>query len=305
MKLNRSYLLLLLILISGFLWADDSQARQKDQESWTTQKGTPEFIRVKRAGGVKKALQVAIVSYKKQRADGSDVLVDLVSAVHVGDKSYYADLNRRFENYDAVLYELVAPEGTRIPKGGGETTGFIGNLQVGMKNVLGLSYQLQEIDYTPKHFRHADMSPQEFERSMKDRGESFFSMFLKMWAAGMAQQASGGGLNDFQLIGALFSSNRENALKSLMAEQFTDMDGMMAALDGKEGSTLVTERNKKALEVLRSELKNPNSKRIAIFYGAAHMDDFHDRLMQEFDMQPTLKSHGWMPGNWNHKKTRH
>ncbi|WP_395377294.1 hypothetical protein [Marinicella sp. W31] len=297
---NRSLLSVLLILLTGLLVkSGEIQARQVDQEQWQKSQGTPEFIRVKRASGVQEALQVAIVSYKKVGLQDSDVVVDLVGAVHVGDKAYYADLNARFEDYDAVLYELVAPEGTRIPKGGGETSGLIGNLQLGMKNLLGLSYQLQEIDYTPAHFEHADMSPDEFKQSMEDRGESFFSMFLKMWAAGMAQQASGGGMSDLQLLGALFSSNRQGALKSLMAEQFTDMEGMMVAIEGKEGSTLVTDRNKKALEVLSSALKKTSNKRIAIFYGAAHMPDFHERLVREFNMQPVQVD--WVDA-WNLKQ---
>ncbi|HET9272935.1 MAG TPA: hypothetical protein VFO09_01545, partial [Methyloceanibacter sp.] len=39
--------------------------------------------------------------------------IDLVAVVHVGEQAYYRRLNREFEKYDAVLYELVAPEGTR------------------------------------------------------------------------------------------------------------------------------------------------------------------------------------------------
>ena len=35
--------------------------------------------------------------------------VDLVAAVHIAEKSYYEQLNREFEGYDAVLYELGGP----------------------------------------------------------------------------------------------------------------------------------------------------------------------------------------------------
>ncbi len=31
---------------------------------------------------------------------------------HIGEKEYYEALNKRFEGYDVVLYELVAPAGT-------------------------------------------------------------------------------------------------------------------------------------------------------------------------------------------------
>jgi len=58
------------------------------------------------------ALQMSIVTYVPN--DGDSVFsVDLVAAIHIGDPSYYAELNTRFRDYDAVLYELVAPQGTR------------------------------------------------------------------------------------------------------------------------------------------------------------------------------------------------
>ncbi|MDA1178761.1 MAG: hypothetical protein O2931_08195, partial [Planctomycetota bacterium] len=59
------------------------------------------------------ALDTAIVSFEPAVVDGSKpqgagVRVDLVAAVHVGERSYYDVLNRRFADYDVVLYELVA-----------------------------------------------------------------------------------------------------------------------------------------------------------------------------------------------------
>lgn len=261
------------------------------QSSLTLKQGGDEealsqFMRIEERPGISaRILQVAVVSYKYPQSETP--VVDLVGAVHIGEKSYYQELNQRFENYDAVLYELVAPHDEEIPKGGREeSAGLIGNMQIGMKNILGLGFQLEEIDYTVENFVHADMSPEEFEASMKDRGESFFSMFLKMWAAGMSQQYSSSALSELALIKALFSSNRQQALKNVMAEHFIESDGVLDVLEGKEGSTLITERNKKALQVLRTELQKPKNKHIAIFYGAGHMKDFNMRLIRDFGFEP-------------------
>jgi hypothetical protein len=72
-----------------------------------------------------------------------------------------------------------------------------------------------------------------------------------------------------------------------MAEQFETMEGQMAGLADKDGkSTLLTERNRKAFQVLESELK-AGKKKIAIFYGAAHLPDMHERLMRDFQAKPT------------------
>ena len=43
--------------------------------------------------------------------------------------------------------------------------------------------------------------------------------------------------------------------------------------DGPEGSTIITERNKKALAVLGREISQGGQKRLAVFYGAGHLPD--------------------------------
>ncbi len=48
-------------------------------------------------------LQTGVGSYYNR--DG--VTVDLIGAIHIGDKAYYDRLNRRFTRYDAMLYEMV------------------------------------------------------------------------------------------------------------------------------------------------------------------------------------------------------
>ena len=72
--------------------------------------------------------------------------VDLVAAVHVGSRSYYETLDRLFKHYDAVLYELVAPENARVPRPGRKPAGAIGSAQQGLTKLLGLEFQLEAID---------------------------------------------------------------------------------------------------------------------------------------------------------------
>jgi hypothetical protein len=213
--------------------------------------------------------------------------VDLVTAVHIGEKSYYEQLNREFEGYDAVLYELVAPEGTRVPKGGGAGSGsFISMLQKAMKNVLELEFQLQMIDYTRPNFVHADMSPAQFAESMNKRGESMLSMFIKIMMSAMAQQdPQNSNASDAQLLMALFDKNRAMVLKRIMAEQFQSMDGMLSAIEGANGSTLISDRNKIALDVLRKQI-GEGKKKLAIFYGGGHMPDIDKRLRNQFGLVP-------------------
>jgi hypothetical protein len=65
------------------------------------------------------------------------------------------------------------------------------------------------------------------------------------------------------------------------------MDSQMAAMADKNGkSTLLTERNTKAFQVMESELKK-GKKRIAIFYGAGHLLDMHQRLLRDYKATQT------------------
>jgi hypothetical protein len=295
---NRKSLLAWLSLLSAFapaLWLQAAEppapaaADKKDEAAAES----PKFIRLRRDDSKKPvAMETAIVRYAA--ADRPGVAVDLVGAVHVGDRAYYDELNKLFEKYDVVLYELVAPEGTKIPKGGRKepSTHPLGAMQEGMSTVLELQHQLSCVDYTKANFIHADMSPDEFNKRMTDRGESFFQMFLRMMGQGMAQSAGGtSGVNDASLLMALFSKDRATRLKVLMAEQFDGLDGQMAVFDGPEGSTIITERNKKCFEVLGQQLKD-GKKSIAIFYGAGHLPDMEKHLAADYGLQ--RQSEKWL-----------
>jgi hypothetical protein len=264
-----------------------------------TEKETGKFIRIERDdSGNPLSLQTAVVHFSPQDSSQGQLTVDLVGAVHVGEESYYEALNDLFETYDVVLYELVAPEGTRVPKGGRSSSHPVALLQNGMKDLLGLEHQMQCVDYTKDNFVHADMSPDEMAKSMSDRGESWVSTFFRMMGAGIAQQSrqqAQGKSPEMDLLAAILSDDRAGALKRMMAEQFEDVESMMAALDGPQGSTLITERNKVALEKLREQI-DAGKKKIAVFYGAGHLKDMQQRLIDDFELEPVGTD--WMSA-WN------
>lgn len=262
--------------------ADKAESAQAEQRA--------KYIRITRDEADEPlALQTAIVHFAPaagKAAGGSDELqVDLVGAVHVGEKSYYEALNKAFENYDVVLYELVAPEGTRVPKGGKSSGHPIALLQNGMKDMLALEHQLELVDYTKENMVHADMSPDDFAKSMEDRDESFLGMFARMWGQAIAQQsAQKSRTSDFDVLAALFSRDRAGTMKRVMAEQFENVEGVMQALEGPDGSTIITERNKVALKKLAEQIA-AGKKKIAIFYGAGHLGDMEKRLNSDFELK--------------------
>lgn len=231
-------------------------------------------------------LQTAIVRY--QNADAS-VAVDLIGAIHVGDLAYYRLLNQRFGQYDALLYELVAPEGTVVERGRGTSNASaVGALQNGMKGILELEHQLERIDYTKPNFVHADMSPDDFQKSMADRGEGFLQLYFKMLGSGIAAQskmAVEGKSADADILMALFSKNRAQSLKIAMAKQLCELGSMLSALGGEQGSTLITERNRTALKIMKREIDGGKTK-LGVFYGAGHLEDMDQRLRNEHQLKP-------------------
>jgi len=258
---------------------------QADQQKVDGKK-SENFLRIARSeDGTPTAMQTSLVTYQLDAAKWPNSQVVLVGAVHVGQRAYYRELNRRFRDFDVVLYELVADPEVNVPEPSqGENVRHpVGALQNGMKDMLGLEFQLDHIDYRAKNFVHADMSPSEFSQDMTKRGDSMVGMFARLMGAGIAaqsgQQAKG---QEIELFAALFSRDRELKMRRVMAEQMQSMDVQMAGLADASGrSTLVTERNAKCFQVLDKQLEKGDRK-VAIFYGAAHLMDMEERLLRDY-----------------------
>ncbi len=240
------------------------------------------------------ALEVAIVRYASPRFAALPPrqipeYVDLVGAIHVGDLKYYEALNRRFRGYDALLYELVAPEGTVVERGRGTSNAHpLGAMQNGMKSMLELEHQLEKVDYTRPNFVHADLTPAEFKQSMAEKNEGFFQLLCRMMGQGIAlqsQQAAQGESADIDIFAAFLSNDRARKLKIAMAKQFQSMESMLTGISGPEGSTLITVRNQRALDVLRQQ-QTAGKRKLGVFYGAGHLADMHERLVEDFGLQP-------------------
>lgn len=267
------------IAATGAARADDTPP-----QSGTAADSTTRFARIaKDLNGRAAALQLAIVTYVPKDNPGK-FSVDLVSAVHIGDNAYYAELNDRFRRYDALLYELIAPEGMEAPLPDAERKGFISNTQLVMKSTLDLKFQLDEIDYGAANFVHADLSPVELRQSMADRGESLYVYFWRIFYASIDEYTRDPlGLKNWRMLSAMLNSEQDNALKIALAYELTKTDRVRDMLDDGSGSAVIGSRNQRAMEVLREQLES-GARRIGIFYGAAHMPDFEERLLTEIGL---------------------
>jgi hypothetical protein len=246
------------------------------------------FLRFVPAGDDAGRLETAVASYEGPRG----LRVDLVASAHVADAAYYRRLRTRFDGYEAVLYEMVKPAGY-VPRPGDRAEGFVSLFQRGIRNLLDLEFQLDAIDYSRRNFVHADLDTATFASLQKERQESLVGMVFEAAMRAMAAEASGEGpatgLTLPALAAAFASEDSARALKLLLAREIENLEALLAGIDeGKdgEGSVLVTERNKRAIRVLRRQIDR-GRRRIAIFYGAAHMPDLEKRLTGELGLRRT------------------
>lgn len=223
------------------------------------------------------ALQTAVARY----AADSGATVDLVGAVHMADRAYFDALNRRFLGYDAVLYELVGrpveARETLQPGDGAARLRWLGQAQETMRRALALESQLQGIDYRAGNFVHADLSVAGFFAAQQQKQESFFSLWLRAVQAQQALPESRPLPGLVQILEILTRKDSATELKRLLGREFDRVEQLITGFEAGGGTAIIGERNRHALGVLERELARGH-RRLAIFYGAAHLPDFERRL---------------------------
>ncbi len=265
---------------------------------------SPPIIKVEKIDEVKYLL-TPVATY--QNAQG--IKVDFVGAIHIGDRAYYEMLNERFKSYDKVLYEMVngkyharfaylkklkqrseaeeAEYQALLPQFTQKKDNFLGGilnfLYSSMGSTLKLSPQVGVVDYGFEHFVHADMSDEELSAAMKKRGESWLGMLAKEVLKPSERHQP----NMLELFTRLRRAKDTSAVLRELVIDVLASESESALLD----SAIIVSRNEKAMEVLSTVLKDSQDKKLAIFYGSAHLPDFHERLQK---LGFKLKSVDWI-----------
>ncbi len=266
------------VLLAAQLVAGDDRASEKSiikgdgkhTEAKQIDSAEQEYVRIRRN---ERRLSVALETSVIHFADSKkypDATVDLIGAIHLGEPEYYKQLNELFKTYDVLLFEAVMPEEAvrrDLRPGGGDGSrrrglndeqqwteakvglAAISVLQLGMKDALGMEFQLTGVDYTAENFVHADMTAEEFEASMASRGESFSGMFLKEMGKSVANQQENNPLAiNLDVMLSMLTSDRLYRVRRIAAVQLAKA-GNGDAFAGFDGtSTIITERNKNALK---------------------------------------------------------
>lgn len=235
-----------------------------------------DFIRIREDDQAAR-LQTAYFGYEK---DG--VRVDLIGAIHIADKRYYEFLNESFEDYEALLFEMVGGE----KLGGGEKAlepeaepaenklAALLTVYETMEKTLNLSGQSAVIDYTAKNFVHADLTMKEFEDLQKERGESLVSFMIQ---SALTAKRPAREPNSINLMRGMLGG-KPDLVKMELMYTLADADKQIDAMDGE--NVIIGDRNARCIEVLDREIA-AGKKNIGIFYGAAHFPDLERRLTEK------------------------
>jgi hypothetical protein len=175
---------------------------------------------------------------------------------------------------------MVKPKGSPPPRiGDPPSDAGIAQLQQFLKNRLNLAFQLDVINYRLPNFIHADMDAETFVAMQAKRGESFASIILASMLEALSNPSAG--LNDPEqpqtMMELLSRPDGERQFKLLLARQMGDLEASAMGLKGLNGTVILTERNKTVITALKRALAD-GKKRIAIFYGAAHMPDLAGQI---------------------------
>ncbi|GMY36024.1 Thermosome subunit gamma [Fagus crenata] len=208
---------------------------------------------------------------------------------------------------------------------GSRSRGFniLGCIQRQMARVLMLDFQLDCLDYQAENWYHADLDYETFKLLQTEKGESFFTfardMTLKstkamvqhisipedldpwrsklLWASRVLPMPlvglliigsvcdSGSQASEYPELEALSRLDFGAAMKVFLAKRLTS-EFTQVTTDVEEGSVIIGERNRAAVEALRRAIDEGNNK-IAILYGGGHMPDLGRRLREEFDLVPS------------------
>ncbi|MHC5011514.1 MAG: hypothetical protein ACYTG6_11280, partial [Planctomycetota bacterium] len=185
---------------------------------------------------------------------------------------------------DIVLFEGVIPEGQgmdALTQEDGQDNA-LRDLQAKLGAFLGLEFQLDHIAYGRPHFVHADLTMEQMNGMLSADGEDRD-----------VQEVVGGGLPDMAAlmkiarpildiltaVGDAIPALRTRMKRSMagaLATQAVSPSGMVPA---DLYDLLIVQRN--AVVLARLAEIPPDARTVAVFYGAAHLEDLERRMTEQ------------------------
>lgn len=289
----------------------DSNARANSADETDSNADGALWLKLERnERGVPKRLATSIVRFEGEfrAADGETraVSVDLIGAIHLGEATYYERLNAEFKEYETVVFELVADEGFDVQDladakeakkaAPASPLDAIPLLQESMADALGFVNQTDGIDYSAPNLKRGDANVDDFIARFATGGDvpNFFagSAFDSLFS-------SDSGRVEGWTLACLLAKDKRLALRRFFADELARTE--LASKPDERETALIHYRNEIAIDVAKKELEAGKTK-IAVFYGAAHLDDLARRV--EKTLQNSRRSEPRWLAAWSMESTQ-
>jgi len=153
-------------------------------------------------------------------------------------------------------------------------------IQAQMAHALGLVFQLDAMDPNKPNWRNSDLSIDQIQDRLAIEGADADELFSML--SGNSFMAKVGGFV-LKLIGGMPSLS--TMLKMMMVDMLASADDLMANMPGNMGAmmdVIIKDRNEVVVHDLAALIKNePDVKTVAIIYGAGHLPDMEERIVNE------------------------
>jgi len=248
------------------------------------------------------ALEIALRRFLP--ASGRGPTIWLAGASHLGESNYFSGLQMFLDGQPLVLFEGIGAGSKKLRAESPADNG----IQDTLATSLGLSFQLNVIDYGRSQFRNSDLTVAQLQRLFAGGGARSEGTGADGASGGRASAAGQqfedllGVMEGSSMLGALLhagvkfigSSPKLRAMtKLVLIETLGELKGDIAQMKGAPPeiqrllAVIIQERNKVVLDDLQKEItaaESPGS--IAVFYGAGHMADFEKRLREGLGYSP-------------------
>ncbi|MDR2980782.1 MAG: TraB/GumN family protein [Puniceicoccales bacterium] len=320
--MRLSFSIILLVLSTGFAIADaDSNATKSGKISTgnnsiaATTPAQPaqtsgKYTRLTKTGDDAYTFELAIRSFKPVSGKGSEVI--LISAIHIGSKEYYEELQKIIDSPALLLFEGVSDNHKKADAARTEEKRPDG-LYEQFAHPLGFVTQLESLNYKRENFKNADLSMQQLQEILKKEAElenrkgeaardalKYFEQLEKVLSGGDPFSA-------FILRGFFGMIGNSPQFRTMLlfhlasAEDGAKSSGMMTPGLQRIARLILHDRNKAVMDMLAEELDQPDPPAsIGVFYGAAHLSGMEKILVQKMGYQFTKNQ--WITAYTIHPK---
>ena len=251
----------------------------------------PLFLRSTETDAKLSAIQTSSVEYRPVEGDGAHVW--LVAVAHLGTPEYYRAIQQRLDVQTVVLFEGVGYEKRmkREPRVANRDPG----IQKQLSDALGLTFQLDAIDYRRPNFVNSDMPAAGVEKQVRERGVGDAKRDETVDLLMGAIRGTPETMDRLKPMLAFLSASPEmrETTRLLLIELLSHAEEMVGFAKSvspemkKLFDVLLTERNAIVIRDLRAQIaKHQAGESIAIFYGAAHMPEIARRLRDDLHYTP-------------------